>query len=128
MLRRPPSSTRTDTLLPYATLFRSQPRPADEDGVGAAAVDAADRRAGRLLVPGDSRLVGDIEHVQKVVRDAAALGLGQLRRTDVHAPIQLHGVGVDDLGGPAGRPQPLRADRKSTRLNSSHYCESLIPS
>src|SRR3546814_379527 len=26
MLQRPPSSTRTDTLLPYATLFRSNPR------------------------------------------------------------------------------------------------------
>src|SRR3546814_1649668 len=26
MRRRPPRSTRTDTLFPYATLFRSQPR------------------------------------------------------------------------------------------------------
>src|SRR3546814_13004620 len=26
MIRRPPGSTRTDTLFPYATLFRSQPR------------------------------------------------------------------------------------------------------
>src|SRR3546814_508992 len=28
MIRRPPRSTRTDTLFPYTTLFRSQPRPA----------------------------------------------------------------------------------------------------
>src|SRR3546814_6421975 len=27
MSRRPPRSTRTDTLFPYTTLFRSQPRP-----------------------------------------------------------------------------------------------------
>src|SRR3546814_20182756 len=27
MLRRPPSSTRTDTLFPYTTLFRSTPTP-----------------------------------------------------------------------------------------------------
>src|SRR3546814_8281117 len=27
MLRPPPRSTRTDTLLPYTTLFRSRPRP-----------------------------------------------------------------------------------------------------
>src|SRR3546814_19607845 len=28
MIRRPPISTRTDTLFPYTTLFRSGPRPA----------------------------------------------------------------------------------------------------
>src|SRR3546814_6773020 len=27
MIRRPPRSTRTDTLFPYTTLFRSDPRP-----------------------------------------------------------------------------------------------------
>src|SRR3546814_20658720 len=27
MIRRPPRSTRTDTLFPYTTLFRSAPRP-----------------------------------------------------------------------------------------------------
>src|SRR3546814_6394882 len=27
MIRRPPRSTRTDTLFPYTTLFRSQPLP-----------------------------------------------------------------------------------------------------
>src|SRR3546814_7886177 len=29
MIRRPPRSTRTDTLLPYTTLFRSAQRPED---------------------------------------------------------------------------------------------------
>src|SRR3546814_15739127 len=41
MIRRPPTSTRTDTLFPYTTLFRSQ-APADQllhDLVGAA-IDA----------------------------------------------------------------------------------------
>src|SRR3546814_9947619 len=28
MIRRPPRSTRTDTLFPYTTLFRSRPEPA----------------------------------------------------------------------------------------------------
>src|SRR3546814_3686306 len=31
MIRRPPRSTRTDTLFPYTTLFRSE-RPVDEAG------------------------------------------------------------------------------------------------
>src|SRR3546814_9667175 len=36
MIRRPPRSTRTDTLFPYTTLFRSQPAPAGRRrGVGA---------------------------------------------------------------------------------------------
>src|SRR3546814_12708430 len=39
MIRRPPRSTRTDTLFPYTTLFRSQ-----RDGkLGAAAISAVDR-------------------------------------------------------------------------------------
>src|SRR3546814_5823550 len=32
MIRRPPRSTRTDTLFPYTTLFRSDPPPRGGDG------------------------------------------------------------------------------------------------
>src|SRR3546814_9790236 len=43
MIRRPPRSTRTDTLFPYTTLFRSPDRPAGHAGdVQAAAADADD--------------------------------------------------------------------------------------
>src|SRR3546814_3856463 len=51
MIRRPPRSTRTDTLFPYTTLFRSQvgPRP----GMGIAAAEphpvAADAKFMRKL-------------------------------------------------------------------------------
>src|SRR3546814_18289074 len=31
MIRRPPRSTRTDTLFPYTTLFRSKPAPAHNE-------------------------------------------------------------------------------------------------
>src|SRR3546814_1908599 len=46
MIRRPPRSTRTDTLFPYTTLFRSRPVEADvlaprlARGTGRPAVDA----------------------------------------------------------------------------------------
>src|SRR3546814_13496463 len=43
MIRRPPRSTRTDTLFPYTTLFRSGPRPLrarQRRGHGAGAVGA----------------------------------------------------------------------------------------
>src|SRR3546814_20550898 len=35
MIRRPPRSTRTDTLVPYTTLFRSEPCPMIVDSQGA---------------------------------------------------------------------------------------------
>src|SRR3546814_7833569 len=35
MIRRPPRSTRTDTLFPYTTLFRSAEGHADDDGLRA---------------------------------------------------------------------------------------------
>src|SRR3546814_13757267 len=45
MIRRPPRTTRTDTLLPYTTLFRSRPRRA-----GPRAAGSPDRRLRRLAV------------------------------------------------------------------------------
>src|SRR5690606_35336282 len=80
---------------------------ADEDRVTAASVDLRDRLAGLGLVPGDGRLFRDLPHIQEVVRDAAALARAQLRRADVHAPVQLHGVCVDDLRRIAACPQAL---------------------
>src|SRR3546814_19395607 len=39
-IRRPPRSTRTDTLFPYTTLFRSALVTGGESGIGAACVTA----------------------------------------------------------------------------------------
>src|SRR3546814_2327225 len=39
MIRRPPRSTRTDTLFPYTTLFRSDPDDVDDLAARAAACD-----------------------------------------------------------------------------------------
>src|SRR3546814_1864930 len=44
MIRRPPRSTRTDTLFPYTTLFRSQRAPGQVDQRGRAADRQAQRR------------------------------------------------------------------------------------
>src|SRR3546814_8512914 len=54
MIRRPPSTTRTDTLLPYTTLFRSvEARDGNtvalggrDDGAGIVAVDVGDALCG----------------------------------------------------------------------------------
>src|SRR3546814_19045219 len=101
MIRRPPRSTRTDTLFPYTTLFRSGRAQAlahlglaarDTHALAAAAGGSLDhhRVADRL---------GDL-HRGRLVVD----GIGMARhRADLR------------LGG-----QLLGGDRKSTRLNSSH--------
>src|SRR3546814_9111552 len=45
MIRRPPRSTRTDTLFPYTTLFRSPPSQASHDGIPKqASMTGCDRR------------------------------------------------------------------------------------
>src|SRR3546814_14563603 len=99
MIRRPPRSTRTDTLLPYTTLFRS----ANEGITGRGGVDRRDReRRGAAVVlagePADRRgAVGD---------DHAARALAQ-------QPLDHAGLAVG-----SGREE--LQDRKSTRLNSSH--------
>src|SRR3546814_5079241 len=58
MIRRPPRSTRTDTLFPYTTLFRSLGKARDDGGVAAIKV-------GELLEPalavGNHRPIGDID-------------------------------------------------------------------
>src|SRR3546814_20389578 len=63
MLRRPPRATRTDTLFPYTTLFRSQARPAEAGAGGAVGLveagleDEVDaQRGGDFL-----ELAGDVE-------------------------------------------------------------------
>src|SRR3546814_8315336 len=71
MIRRPPRSTRTDTLFPYTTLFRST-RP------GAALAHRRHRRAAVRLDRGASRH----GHGQ---RGAAAAGQALLRRSRGHA-------------------------------------------
>ncbi len=70
---------------------------ADEDGGAALGEQAVDLGAGQPLVLGDVRGPGHVPDVQEVVRDAVALGHRQLGGADVHSPVELHGVGVDDF-------------------------------
>src|SRR3546814_20856675 len=105
MTRRPPRSTRTDTLFPYTTLFRS-PLEHAEHVVGDQNLPVAlrrgadaDGRAGDLLRDLDR---DRFEHALDDDREGAGLGDGD-RVLDDRARFLL-----------------ALADRKSTRLNSSH--------
>src|SRR3546814_15055052 len=100
MIRRPPGSTRTDTLFPYTTLFRSQRHQSGMDfrWTGVAVYQPA---AAMLADPVAYCPPVDAEH-----GDAGRPAFGQRV-----APGLRHDRQHDS---------DMRLDRKSTRLNSSH--------
>src|SRR3546814_5408144 len=101
MIRRPPRPTRTDTLFPYTTLFRSGMEPPRRQRA-AAGVDR------QLAVERDAR--STLDEILCPISLAKAKILEPVDRVKTEAVIELRDVDV-------GR---LQLDRKSTRLNSSH--------
>src|SRR3546814_17028607 len=101
MMRLSPISTRTDTLFPYTTLFRSIDRPACRNGRSLVACLAD------LAACGDAH-----RHVEQEVRGVWAGG-GDRQR--IVAEARLAAAPGRDGGRGVGA-----GDRKSTRLNSSH--------
>src|SRR3546814_3211169 len=67
MIRRPPRSTRTDTLFPYTTLFRS---------VGRGPIFAALRRTEQDRVVGSRRRIGLEGCLNELGEDEALVGIG----------------------------------------------------
>src|SRR3546814_8404604 len=123
MIRRPPRSTRTDTLFPYTTLFRSP-------GRGAWATVA-----GRQVVIGNAALL-EARGIAPGTLDAAAAHAREQGQTAVLVAVDGKPVGAIAIADavktgtldalPALHSAGLRVlmvsgeDRKSTRLNSSH--------
>src|SRR3546814_18224102 len=110
MIRRPPRSTRPDTLFPYTTLFRS-----DEDGF------AVDRHLSTALddiiefVEGAQLRVGQIVKMHPLARpDRDVVDKKVRRRCGVAEVKEPH------VDRPEAFVDDLERDRKSTRLNSSH--------
>src|SRR3546814_4867216 len=135
MIRRPPRSTRTDTLFPYTTLFRLTRR----QGLGyiariAYAAIGNKRYASAVQCLGHIGDGGDLRHAHAghdtrgadgagAYTDLDAVGacfdqsLGGTRRGDVAADNLNFRVVFLDPAHPFDNPC---RDRKSTRLNSSH--------
>src|SRR3546814_17400557 len=114
MNRRPQISTRTNTLFPYTTLFRSYPRRGSREKLlelGSRAIKAGFNRL--LADPQNHRSVGLAHFVDAAKEQYLAQTLRQLvdRPTNPgeFPPIGRHRVRRGSI-----------ADRKSTRLNSSH--------
>src|SRR3546814_7704575 len=106
MIRQPPRSTRTDTLFPYTTRFRSVDRDsAARQHFRQPARQALHRRLADAVV---DHLRGDVQ------RGFAGDELDASPATVAHAP----GVMASQPG--AAEDIDLEEDRKSTRLNSSH--------
>src|SRR3546814_12652528 len=107
MIRRPPRSTRTDTLFPYTTLFRSAPLVLDEIPSSVAVLDkeAIDRAQ-------------DIGVTELLLRTPGISmsrngGYGTSTSLRIRGAESEHSVTVID-------GVKLNEDRNSTRLNSSH--------
>src|SRR3546814_19053991 len=97
MIRRPPRSTRTDTLFPYTTLFRSVIMvDFDIDQADVPAFLAAMARRRRIRIRDGARQWA-------LLRD---LGNPQIWTETYHVPTWVEYL--------------RHQDRKSTRLNSSH--------
>src|SRR3546814_2186584 len=183
MIRRPPRSTRTDTLFPYTTLFRSfadevATQLQHEFGIREDAGTPGERAAQRLayrpdverLVAGEVRDAEASPHVddrrrrRRVRRKLRDEIDGFRLRLDYRLGRKVLGPGEDvetaEIGAVPGdrgeqarhlvgvyaerlraAPHPhagclevarrvdaKRDDRKSTRMQSSHYCATSMPS
>src|SRR3546814_8442030 len=128
MKRRPPRSTRTDTLFPYTTLFRSEKLPDDlqkevEDGT------ISEGRAKELAQARNHRaaLANQVKAGTQAREADAAQAVSIANRTAViEGEKQVKARDPDYSIKPPMILARLRAvvlstgDRKSTRLNSSH--------
>src|SRR3546814_3173814 len=131
MIRRPPRPTRTDTLFPYTTLFRSlavteesrRPRPR------LARALAATRRFERFGSELRRHQILELELLLGREREKLVGRLADLKRSfgalapgdDLAECLRVVANIFDDTTLDAHRlPEGSHLDRKSTRLNSSH--------
>src|SRR3546814_7662541 len=100
MIRRPPRSTRTDTLFPYTTLFRSD----------ACIIEVG----GRSAAPGTPICRPPVEEIdQRFAIDVAEAWFEFAGCNQAREPRTIGDMRKAELAR-------QRRDRKSTRLNSSH--------
>src|SRR3546814_6765802 len=142
MIRLPPRSTRTDTLFPYTTLFRSKAvaNIAFKQGAHHHA-----HVAGIVAAPFSEILKPHV--ILQIAFLALPLDIPRLDRRGAGArgalarracrPVNKVADGIaaklvmaehDHLSGLVRFTGSHDLDRKSTRLNSSHYCASRMPS
>src|SRR3546814_12972846 len=115
MIRRPPRSTRTDTLFPYTTLFRSI------EDIDRAIVEIAGLARPIFAIGGDRGQPGTAEIIVDLARKAVILGLTGIAATrrdrDVAAIALVEGAGVlPHVGEPLADAVLMIADRRARRV------------
>src|SRR3546814_16794593 len=116
MIRRPPRSTRTDTLFPYTTLVRSDTGRRFQPG----------HRGGGRSVPSGPACARDSARTQPLARASLGRGTGRFRRgqkcdTDNRAPK--YACGGEHMGGMRAWVQLGTA---YCRERASTYVETLV--
>src|SRR3546814_6759151 len=106
MIRRPPRATRTDTLFPYTTLFRS---------IVVQVPGLQDPAALKALLGKTARLDFKMVDVRATPEDMAE-GRAPIGSEVLPYPDDPRGLGMTAVE----RRPVVTGDRKSTRLNSSH--------
>src|SRR3546814_13999859 len=122
MIRRPPRSTRTDTLFPYTTLFRSVGVQAERAvfGVDLAFIDALDRVLGfqamadQVLDRADLQPVLAGEHFQLRPPRHAAAGVAELDKHAGRLQTGKHGQVRRRLAAPRSATRRVGTEGVST--------------
>src|SRR3546814_2760061 len=104
MIRRPPRSTRTDTLFPYTTLFRSQSLQNE-----ASMLTNMAKHLQRLDFSSLTQLTRSMQAIDALMNQAEGIAF-DLALTETALREQF----------PEVFDTAMTTDRKSTRLNSSH--------
>src|SRR3546814_20791243 len=121
MIRRPPRSTRTDTLFPYTTLFRSGGKYPTAARLAAAVAEAwgtgdADRYV--VLTGGEPMLQVDAALIDALHAEGFTIAIETNGTFPV--PRSIDWICVSPKAGSTLAQTHGDIDRKSTRLNSSH--------
>src|SRR3546814_2640193 len=113
MIRRPPRSTRTDTLFPYTTLFRSV-KKLESSGYYA---DSYWLAYNNQTFNGKPNIEMRIDAEQEAVRELVPIAKTIADGNKVSYKMATYRF---DYGPDFKKLTALTKDRKSTRLNSSH--------
>src|SRR3546814_6738913 len=119
MIRRPPRSTRTDTLFPYTTLFRSEQVKAGQILATISSATLADMRSELLAAQKRNTLARTVYNRERKLwqeKISAEQDYLQARAALAESEIALQNIKqkLQPVGATDDSP-----DRKSTRLNSS---------
>src|SRR3546814_2656152 len=128
MIRRPPRSTRTDTLFPYTTLFRSRSRRARPgEKLAEHQVGRPYRRGQQELESAGAALLAPQPHRQRRHKEDQQQRHPLEQRAyvgDVAGEEGLHPEEHEEADGEEDAEEDERGqrreDRKSTRTNTSH--------